>query len=91
VAHSYGCVLGFGWFPRSPHQDKAFKEPTVLFASGVPSVLGDKSVDAYVHIGDGKKLWDALDANFYNTDVGGEMYAMEQFNDYKMVENRSVV
>jgi hypothetical protein len=24
-------------------------------------------------------------------DAGSELYAMEQFNDYKMVENRSVV
>ncbi|KAK1647030.1 hypothetical protein QYE76_064835, partial [Lolium multiflorum] len=41
--------------------------------------------------GDATELWDALDAKFGAADAGGELYAMEQFNDYRMVENRSVV
>ena len=57
----------------------------------VLSVLGDKLVDAYLHIRDAKELWDALDAKFGAADAGGELYAMEQFNEYKMVENRSIV
>ena len=32
-----------------------------------------------------------MDAKFGIADAGGELYAMEQVNDYKMVENRSVV
>jgi hypothetical protein len=43
-------------------------------------VLGDKLVDI-------KELWDVLDANFSATDPGGELYIMELFNDYIMVEN----
>jgi hypothetical protein len=50
-------------------------------------VLGDNLVDPYLHIRDGKELWDALEAKFGAADAGGELYAMEQFNDYKMVEN----
>jgi len=57
----------------------------------VLNVLGDKFIDAYLHIRDAKKLWDALDAKFGAADAGGELYAMEQFNDYKMGDNRSVV
>jgi hypothetical protein len=38
-----------------------------------------------------KELWDALESKFGATDAGSELYAMEQFHDYRMVENRSVV
>jgi hypothetical protein len=77
--------------PLTPDEEKAFRDATVLFAGAVLSVLGDNLVDAYLHIRDGKELWDALEAKFGAADAGGELYAMEQFNDYKMVENRSVV
>uniref|UniRef100_A0A453DI94 CCHC-type domain-containing protein n=1 Tax=Aegilops tauschii subsp. strangulata TaxID=200361 RepID=A0A453DI94_AEGTS len=35
--------------------------------------------------------WDALNAKFGATDAGSELYIMESFHDYKMVNNRSVV
>ncbi|KAK1605592.1 hypothetical protein QYE76_029265 [Lolium multiflorum] len=77
--------------PLTPEEDKAFGDATVIFVGVVLSVLGDKLVDAYLHIRNGKELWDALDAKFDAADAGGELYAMEQFNDYRMVENRYVV
>ena len=79
--------------PRGPltlEEETAFREATILFVGSVLSVLGDKLVDAY-YIRDAKELWDVLDAKFAAADAGGELYAMEQFNDYKIVENRSVV
>jgi hypothetical protein len=42
-------------------------------------------------ISEKKELWDELDAKFGTANAGGELYAMEQYNDYKMVENRFVV
>jgi hypothetical protein len=68
---------------------KEFKDATVFFVGFILSVLGDNLVDAYLHIRDGKELWDALEAKFGAADAGDKLYAMEQFNDYKMVENRS--
>ena len=44
-----------------------------------------------MHIEDGKELWDALKAKFGATDAGSELYIMESFHDYKMVNDRSVV
>jgi hypothetical protein len=32
-----------------------------------------------------------MNGKFGATDTGGEMYAMKQFNEYKMVENQSIV
>jgi len=36
-------------------------------------------------------LWDALVAKYEATDAGSELYTMESFNDFMMVNNRSVV
>jgi hypothetical protein len=71
----------------TPEEEKAFRDATVLFVGAFLSVLGDNLVDAYLHIRDGKELWDALEAKFGAADADGELFAMEQFNDYKMVEN----
>ena len=63
--------------PRGPltlEEERAFREATVLFVGSVLSVLGDKLVDAYLHIPDAKELWDALDAKFGAADAGGELY-----------------
>ncbi|XP_052134422.1 uncharacterized protein LOC127753009 [Oryza glaberrima] len=39
----------------------------------------------------GNDMWDALEAKFRVSDAGSELYVMEQFYDYKMVDDRSVV
>jgi len=75
----------------TPEQEKMFKEATVLFLGAVISVIGDKLVDAYLHMHVAKDLWEALESKFGATDAGSEMYVMEQFHDYKMVDNRSVL
>ena len=75
----------------TPEKEKAFRDATVVFLGAVLSVIGDKLVDAYLHMQVAKDLWDALENKFGATDAGSEMYAMEQFHDYRMVENRSVL
>ncbi|XP_048551924.1 uncharacterized protein LOC125531639 isoform X2 [Triticum urartu] len=75
----------------APEQEKAFKEATVVFLGAVLSVIGDKLVDAYLHVHIAKDLWETLETKFGATDAGSEMYVIEQFHDYKMVENRPVL
>ena len=55
------------------------------------SVLGENLVDAYMHIPSGMEMWDTLEAKFGASDAGCELYVMEQFYDYRMVDDRSVV
>ena len=62
-----------------------------MFVGPVLTVIGDNLVDAYLHMRIAKNLWDALEAKFGATDAGSELYAMEQFHDYRMVDNRSVL
>jgi hypothetical protein len=39
----------------------------------------------------GKDMWAALEAKFGVSDAGSELYIMEQFCDFKMTGDRSVV
>jgi hypothetical protein len=48
------------------------------------NVLADHLVDVVLHIRDAKALWDHLNAR-------NELYIMENFHDYKMVGNLSIV
>ena len=48
-------------------------------------------MDSYIRLTTGKDLWDALEAQYGVSDAGSELYMTEQFLDYRMVENCSVV
>ena len=39
----------------------------------------------------GKDMWAALEATFGASGAGNKLYVMEQFCDYKMTDERSVV
>lgn len=56
----------------APEQENAFREATTIFVGAVLTVIGDKLVDAYLHMCVAKNLWDALKAKFGATDVGSE-------------------
>jgi hypothetical protein len=72
-------------------QENAFMDTNTLFVACILSVLSDHICDVYMHIQSAKELWDTLNAKFGASDAGSELYIMEQYHDYKMVENRSVV
>ena len=62
-----------------------------FFRGAVISALADSIVDTYLTYNTGKEVWDALEAQYGVSDAGSELYVMEQFLDYKMVEDRPVV
>ena len=55
------------------------------------SVLDDSIVDSCMLFDNDKDMWAALKAKFGASDAGNELYVMEQFYDYKMTDERSVV
>jgi hypothetical protein len=55
------------------------------------SVLGENIVDSYMSITTGKDMWDALEAKFGISDIGSELYVMEQLFDYKMTDESGIV
>ena len=62
-----------------------------LFKAAPLSVLDDSIVDSYMSFDSSKDMWAALEATFGTSGAGNELYVMEQFCDYKMTDERSVV
>ena len=63
----------------------------LLILQAVISVLGENTVDTYLRLSSGKEMWDTLEVNYGVFDAGSELYLMEQYYDYKMVDDRSIV
>jgi hypothetical protein len=76
---------------HTPEEDNASLDADVRFRSGLLSVIGDTIVDAYVPLQSGKEMWDALEARYQVSNASSELYVMEQFHDYRMVDDRLVV
>ena len=75
----------------TPEEESAFDASDNLLRSCIISVLAENLVDSYIRFSTGKDMWDALEAQYGVSDAGSELYIMEQFLDYRMVEDRSMV
>jgi hypothetical protein len=62
-----------------------------LFRGIVISVFIENLVDFYLTATSGKELWDALETKYGVSDARSELYVMEQFRDYKMVDDCSIM
>jgi hypothetical protein len=75
----------------TPEQEKEYDHANTIFTGAVLSVLVDHLVDANIQHIDGKELCDVLTTKYGASNVGSDLYIMESFHDYKMVDNRSIV
>ena len=91
VLHAWEARLGIPAGDHSPKERRKLMDANDIFVGCVISVLHDHLVDVYIHITDAKELWDALAAKYDATDAGSELYTMESFHDFRMVNNRKVV
>jgi hypothetical protein len=79
-----------GKAPEGVSEEK-FNADDNLFRGAIISVLVDNLVDTYLQRKTGKDIYEALEAQYGASDAGVELYVMEQFLDYMMVEDRYVV
>jgi hypothetical protein len=79
-----------GKAPEGISEEK-FNSNDNLFRGAVISVLLENLVDTYLQKKTGKDIREALEAQYRSSDAGGELYVMEQFLDYMMVEDHPVV
>ncbi|KAK1644533.1 hypothetical protein QYE76_062338 [Lolium multiflorum] len=77
--------------PLSAEEQEKFEKVDAMFKAALFSILGDNIVDPYMAFDHGKDAWDALEAKFGVSDAGTELYVMEQYYDYRMTDERSVV
>ena len=90
-SNCYAATKGKPEGELNPDQQEAFEKLDTLFKSALLSILDDSIVVSYMSFDTGKDMWDALEAKFGASDAGSELYVMEQFYDYKMIDERSVV
>jgi hypothetical protein len=68
----------------SEEDQRKFEEANTIVVVCILSIFVDRLCDLYMHIKDGKELWDALDTKFSAADAGSELYIMESFHDFNM-------
>jgi hypothetical protein len=77
--------------PCTFEQGSQFDARDGFFRGCVLSVIEPHLSDPFFKHPIGKAMWEALEAQYGSVDAGSELYLMEQFLDYRMVEDRSVV
>ena len=75
----------------SEKEVQEFTAATTIFVGCILSVLSDQLCDVYMNIKSAAELWETLEHMFSALDTGRELYVMDQYHDFKMVDNRSVV
>jgi transcription elongation factor GreA-like protein len=76
---------------HTPKKEHAFQHADTTFKAAILSVLEDSIVDAYVLLQTGKEMGEALEAKYGVSDASSELYVMEQFHDYRMIDDHSAV
>ena len=72
-------------------EEKKYNDANNLFVGSIISNMSDGSVHMYIEETETKALWDALVTKYDARDTSNELYVMERFYDYRMVNNHSVV
>ena len=70
---------------------KAFMDVNTISIGCIRSVLDNHLCDVYMHITNGKEIWDVVNSKFGTTVADSELYVMETFHDHTTVDNRYVV
>ena len=77
--------------PHTQEEERAWEHADTMFKAAILSVLGDTIVDIYVPLQTRKAMWEALEAKYGVSDASTKLYIMEQFYDYRMVDDRPIV
>jgi hypothetical protein len=75
----------------TPEKEKAYSEANTIFCGAVVGVLVETLQDTYLHYKTAKEMLDTLNIEYEGSDVGTELYIIEQYHDYQMVDEKSVV
>jgi hypothetical protein len=75
----------------SPEKEKEYSEANTIFYGVVVEVLAETLQDTYLRYKTTKELWDTLNTEYGGSDAGTELYIIEQYHDYQMVDGKSVV
>jgi hypothetical protein len=75
----------------TPEKEKAYLEVNIIFCGAVVGVLTETLQDTYLRYKIAKEMWDTLNTEYGGSDAGTELYIIEQYHEYQMVDEKSVV
>jgi hypothetical protein len=75
----------------SPEKGKEYSEANIIFCGVVVGVLAETLQDTYLRYKTAKEMWDTLNTKYGGSDAGTELYIIEQYLDYQIVTEKSVV
>jgi hypothetical protein len=75
----------------TPEQEKAYSEANIIFCGAVVRVLAKTLQDMYLCYKTAKEMWDTLNIEYGGSVAGTELYIIELYHDYQMVDGKSVV
>jgi hypothetical protein len=75
----------------SPEKEKEYSEANTIFCGAVVGVLAETLQDTYLRYKITKEMWDTLNTEYGGSDADTELYIIEQYHDYQMVDGKSVV
>jgi hypothetical protein len=77
--------------PLTKEQNHAFELDNSTCLGCILSLLSDQLCDIYMKYGVAREVWEALDRKYAESDAGRELYVNDQYHEYIMVDDRSVV
>jgi hypothetical protein len=75
----------------TPEKEKAYSEANTIFCGAVVGVLIETLQDTYLRYKTTKEMCDTLNTEYGGSDAGTELYIIEQYHDYLMVDGKNVV
>jgi hypothetical protein len=81
----------FPVLPLTEEQHCEYELENSTCISYLLSLLSDQLCDIYMHHTSAHELWDALDREYAESDAGRELYVNDQYHEYKMVDDRSIM
>jgi hypothetical protein len=72
-------------------KEKEYSEANTIFYGAVVGVLTETLQDTYLCYKTAKEMWDTLNTEYGGSDAGTELYIIEKYHDYQMVDGKSVV
>jgi hypothetical protein len=75
----------------SPEKEKEYSKANTIFCGALVVVLVETLQDTYLHYKTTKEMWDTQNTEYGGSYADTELYIIEQYHDYRMVDGKSVV
>jgi hypothetical protein len=70
----------------TPEKEKKYSEVNTIFYGAMVEVLAEILQNMYLRYKTAKGIWDTLNSEYEGSDAGTELYIIEQYHDYRMVD-----